>query len=192
MPYLLTGCVSFLFFVVYDINSISLKSKLLHKSFAVGCMLLAASTAGLIAVSDPKNNFDLLRTGFFSILALVFLILLVYTLFFALPFHDTYIYGDKEEKSAPSACQSGVYALCRHPGVIWFVGFYFSLWLMIPDSLLLSAAVIFSILNIAYVVFQDKWTFMRSFSDYSQYKKNTPFLIPTFQSITRRKCRPPL
>lgn len=185
MPYLLIGCVSFLFFVLYDINSVTLKNKLLHKSFAVGCMLLAASTAGLIVVSGLNNSVDLLRTGFFSILALIFIILLVYTLFFALPFHDTYTYGDKVENTV-STCQTGMYALCRHPGVIWFSGFYFSIWLMFPDPLLLSAAIVFSMLNIAYVVFQDKWTFMRSFSDYDQYKKNTPFLIPTFQSI--KKC----
>ena len=47
-----------------------------------------------------------------------FLVLLVYTLFFALPFHDTYIHGT----TAPSLCRSGVYALCRHPGVLWLSG----------------------------------------------------------------------
>ncbi len=49
-----------------------------------------------------------------------FLALLIYTLFFALPFEETYC----EENKLRAAYTEGVYGLCRHPGVLWFAGAY--------------------------------------------------------------------
>jgi len=75
--------------------------------------------------------------------------------------------------------------LCRHPGVLWFMGFYFFLWLTLKIPLLLLAGIIFSCFNLMYVIFQDRWTFTRVFEDYNDYKKLTPFIIPNFKSIKR-------
>ena len=60
----------------------------------------------------------------FGIGAMCFLALLIYTLFFALPFEETYC----EENRLRAAYTEGVYGLCRHPGVLWFAGAYFCMW----------------------------------------------------------------
>jgi protein-S-isoprenylcysteine O-methyltransferase Ste14 len=175
------GIGAFLFFIIYDINSVTKKRQLFGGSFFIGFVLLIISTVGIVTSSLDQTAAGNLGIVYFSLAAL-FLILLIYTLFMAIPFKETYIKAGNK----PAVCESGVYALCRHPGVLWFTGFYFFTWLALPSPLLLAAAAIFSILNIVYVIFQDRWTFMLAFENYNEYKRTTPFLIPNLGSI--KKC----
>ena len=62
-------------------------------------------------------------TGF-GLGGFLFLCLLIYTLFFALPFEETYC----EENKLRAAYTEGMYGLCRHPGVLWFAGAYLCMW----------------------------------------------------------------
>ena len=59
----------------------------------------------------------------------------------------------------------------------------------IPDSTalrsLLSAGMVFSVLNVLYALFQDRVTFPKTFSDYGEYRKRVPFLIPNKESVLR-------
>jgi len=181
MTYLWMGSLAFLFFVIYDINSVILNSRLLHSAFFIGCFLLVAATGGLISVTLAQEPRVTDRVFVFIPLAVVFLFLLVYTLFFAVPFEDTYMKSD----GSPEICTTGFYALSRHPGFLWFAGLYFSLWLALSGDLLLSAGILFCLLNLLYIIFQDRWTFMKIFPDYGDYKKMTPFLIPNRQSFSR-------
>lgn len=179
MIYIIIGIFAFLLFVIYDINSIIMKNKHLYCCFFTGFILLIIATMGIVLSSWGLIKVDILRIMLFGIMAVLFLCLMIYTLFFALPFKNTYV----DSKASPKVCKAGVYALCRHPGVLWFIGFYTFLGLALKIPLLLTAAVVFSILNILYVIFQDQWTFLRSFEDYDQYKIDTPFLIPNIESI---------
>lgn len=179
MIYIFMGLIAFILFILYDVNSIIIKNKLLKCCFFAGIMLLIAATAGIIVTSWNSLKINILRMISFGILALLFFLLLIYTLFFAIPFKKTYIQSTDSSK----LCKSGVYALCRHPGVLWFMGFYAFLGLALWIPLLFTAAVIFSALNIIYVLFQDRWTFVKSFEEYDRYKSNTPFLIPSRNSI---------
>ncbi len=181
MIYIFMGIAAFILFVLYDINSIILKNKLLKCSFFAGFILLAVSTFGLVWSTRDLIKLNLINILLNGCLSAVFFFLLIYSLFFAIPFKNTYI--AKEEAS--KVCKRGVYALCRHPGVLWFTGFYLFLGLALRQPLLFTAAGIFSFLNILYVLFQDNWTFMKSFPDYGAYKIDTPFLIPNRQSIKR-------
>lgn len=181
MSYIIIGCLAFLFFMIYDINSVTANYRLLRCGFFVGCFLLIAATGGIISATITNTMWYTGRALVWIPAAVVFLLLLVYTLFFAIPFEATYI----KLNEAPRTCTIGFYALCRHPGVLWFIGFYFSLWLALSGSLLLLAGIVFSLLNLAYIVLQDRWIFMKTFSDYGEYKKTTPFLIPTRQSLKR-------
>lgn len=181
MNYIIMGILAFVFFAVYDINSIIFKKKLLYCSFFAGFSLLTCATFGIIITSWDMTYIHNLRLGIFGIIAVIFLVLLIYTLFFALPFKDTYIETEKK----PKVFQNGVYALCRHPGVLWFIGFYAFLGLALDMPLLQKAAAIFSFLNILYVILQDRWTFIKSFENYDQYKIETPFLLPNLKSIKR-------
>ena len=103
--------------------------------------------------------------------------------FFALPFETTYI----QESRYREAYTEGVYALCRHPGVLWFAGLYLCLGALWKDRDGMLFAVTMIILNILYVIFQDWYSFPKTFSNYKEYKKATPFLLPNKRSILR--CR---
>jgi protein-S-isoprenylcysteine O-methyltransferase Ste14 len=181
MIYIILGVFAFLLFIIYDINSVLMKIKLLQACFFIGFLLLMVATIGIVIEAWDIILFHTLRMVGFGTFAGVFLYLLIYTLFFALPFKDTYI----ENEGLPKVCNNGVYALCRHPGVLWFTGFYLFIALALNIPLLLTAAIIFSSLNILYVIFQDQWTFMKVFDDYEQYQIETPFLIPNRKSIKR-------
>ena len=181
MIYILMGLLGFLLFAAYDINSITTKKNIVNSFFFVGSFLLIAATAGIIIESFHAIQWDLGWMSIFGFFSLIFLILLIYTLFFALPFNETYV----KSNATPKVYQDGFYALCRHPGVLWFMGFYFFLWLTLKIPLLLLAGIIFSCFNLMYVIFQDRWTFTRVFEDYNDYKKLTPFIIPNFKSIKR-------
>lgn len=181
MPYLIIGSLAFLFFMIYDINSVTKKIRLLRSGFFIGCFLLIAATGGIIFSTIAEMDWYSVRTLVFMPMAILFLFLLIYTLFFAIPFQEAYI----KTSSPPKTCTTGFYALSRHPGVLWFMGFYFSLWLALSGSLLLLAGILFSLLNLFYIILQDRWIFMEIFPDYGDYKKTTPFLIPNDQSVRR-------
>lgn len=181
MIYIFLGILSFLLFLTYDINRIILKNKLLNSCFFAGFILLTAATTGILITAWYTGYTARLRTAVWIILAAAFLILLIYTLFFALPFKNTYL----DEKGRSLVCQKGVYALCRHPGVIWFTGFYICLGQAFPTRILINAAVCFCLCNVLYVFIQDKWIFTRTIVNYDMYKRNTPFLLPNRRSMKR-------
>ncbi len=107
--------------------------------------------------------------------------LLVYTLFFAVPFQEAYVEGSKQK-----ICKTGVYALCRHPGVLFLAGFYLFLSLGLGKPFMLLAGTVYTGMNLLYILLQDRYTFPRLFEGYDDYRKETPYLIPDADSI--RKC----
>jgi len=107
--------------------------------------------------------------------------MLIYSLFGALPFSNTYLNGAARRK----VYDRGIYALCRHPGVLWFTLFYLSYWMIFSSSVLLWAGISFSLGNLLYAILQDLFFFPQIFANYNEYKESTPFLIPTRSSIRR-------
>lgn len=170
------GCIAFLFYVLYDINQCWLKQKFLQPCFFIGSLLLVAAT-GKIVIEAGVSKMTLFH-GVALTLAVIFALLLIYTLFFAIPFEETYI-----EEQFNHVCKSGVYALCRHPGVLFLLGFYVFLSVAISSRRLLNAGLLFSLCNVVYVILQDKFFFPRCFDDYPVYQKEVPFLIPTSSSV---------
>lgn len=180
MPWLIAGGFAFLLFYLYDINGVRVQNRFFKYSFFAGCALLLVATAGLIGAM-PKEVFEKPRFYIFSVLGLAFLCLLVYTLFFALPFKKTYV----KEDGKPTVYTSGIYALCRHPGVLWLTLFYGFMWLATAQTIMLWAFLLFSLLDLIYVILQDKWIFPITLNGYEAYQKSTPFLIPTYRSFRR-------
>lgn len=182
------GFIVFGLYILYDINSVRWKNSLLHASFLLGSILLAALTVIQIVAALPLIQKDL-RFWIFLVLAAAALALLVDTLFFELPFEKTYLQPNEK----PQVYDGGMYALCRHPGVIWFFFLYLFLGIAFLPSRLLYVGGIYSILNLIYVVIQDVWTFPRTFCDYKRYQESTPFLVPNINSAKRalrtRKAR---
>lgn len=178
------GGIAFLLFVIYDLEQAQYISRRFHKIvqffFSLGFIVLLISTLGVLYRTLTVIPFGGLRQMGFILSALLFLILLVYTLFFVLPFQETYV-----EQTGAKTYDKGVYALCRHPGVLWFAGFYFSLWLAFQTSGLLWMAIWYTGLNLGYIILQDVAIFPRVFSDYLRYQQEVPFLVPTKRSLTR-------
>lgn len=168
------GVLAFGLYFLYDINSITWKASGLRCFFGAGTVLLGAAT-----VLDLR---EAVRMGAFSgagdwvLLAGAALCFgaLIYCLFFALPFGETYVKQDTGSR----VCRSGVYGLCRHPGILCFWGMYLLLGLAaLPGKLILNALV-FSLLDLLYAWFQDRVTFPKTFCDYSDYRSHVPFLFP--------------
>lgn len=174
------GTAAFAAFFAYDIDSVRPVRPWFHRLFVVGCVLLAAAT-GLL-VWNCRAFFTFRGAApVLGLLTLVFLGLLVYTLFFALPFSATYL----EENAPRKAYTGGVYALCRHPGVLWFAGAYLCLAGLLGAPRAAVFALVMTGWNIVYVLFQDFWTFPKSFVNYEEYRRTTPFLLPTPGSAAR-------
>ena len=177
------GIGGFLLYLLYDINSFKWQSRLLHTAFALGTLLVGAATVldlwgawRLGAFSGPGDAVLLLVAG-------ACLTALVYSLFFALPFQETY----RQQEQGRHVYDGGVYALCRHPGILCFFGLYLCLGLAALPGGLLAHGLVFSLLNLAYAGFQDRVTFPKTFCDYEAYRKKAPFLIPTGDSIRRAR-----
>lgn len=177
------GIGGFLLYLLYDINSFKWQSQLLHTAFALGTLLVGAATVldlwgawRLGAFSGPGDAMLLLA-------AAACLAALVYSLFFALPFQETY----REQETGRRVYDGGAYALCRHPGILCFFGLYLCLGLAALPGKLLAHGMAFSLLDLAYAGFQDRITFPRTFCDYEAYRQKAPFLIPTGESIRRAR-----
>lgn len=179
MEYISLGVFAFVMFGVYDINSVKAKSKILQITFFIGVLLLSAATGLLLWKGWNTVDIVINRAVPFLAMGLFFLLLLIYTLFFALPFNETYI----SSLEKPKVCMKGIYGICRHPGFWCFLGMYACFAIAIPERGMIAGAAIFCILNFVYIVIQDMWTFPNCFGDYHQYKEKVPFLIPTKESL---------
>ena len=147
--------------------------------FPLGALLLVLGT-----VLEARQGTPLVHgwlRGLLFALGGLFLALEVYTLFFALPVEASYASpGEKRP-----ACTTGVYALCRHPGVLWFAGLYGCLAL--AAGLPLWEAAVLIAFNVGLVAFEDRCVFPARLEGYGAYQASTPFLVPNGASI--RACR---
>ena len=180
---LLLGIAAFGLYLLYDINSYTRKLGFVHSFFLLGTVLLAIATALDVWAAVKAGAFS----GWLDIVLLIgaaaFFVALIYSLFFALPFQETYT----EQEGSGRVYSGGVYALCRHPGILCFFGMYLLLGLAaLPTGMILNC-VIFSLLDLGYAWFQDRVTFPKTFCDYTVDQKNVPFLIPTKASIRMAK-----
>lgn len=182
MIFILTGCLAFAFFYIFDFNKTRFFKKSLNISFAAGTVLLAASTAGILLGNYRSYEVIYPLKLFFGALSAASLLALFYTMFSSLPFVQTYT----EAGRGNSVVDGGMYALCRHPGVIWFFFFYLFLWLASGRMMMMWAGLIWTIMDIILVYVEDRWFFPAAFNGYEQYKSKVPFLIPNPASI--KKC----
>lgn len=179
---LLCGVLSFALMLVGDLFFAATGRPVWKAAFPVGFAMCAGSTAWIAVVCAPAA-YAVWRLAAFGIPAAVFAALLVHALFFALPAAETYaLNGEKT-----TVCDSGVYALCRHPGVLWFALLYLSLLGM--GLLPLSAALIFPTANFLYAAAQDRWVFEETIAGYAAYKRRVPCFLPTAESVRRSMGR---
>lgn len=168
---LLIGGIGFLLCFLYDWNRVFWKKKWMSGFFWIGCLCqVYAGIAMLVQVWKNRHAGWLVFTG----AAFLCLAGLIYTLFFALPFDSTYC----QEANQHRVCRTGIYGVCRHPGIWWFFGCFLCLGLASGDIDAIVSGVLLSVMNLLYAWYQDKWIFPEEFSDYRDYQKEVPFLLP--------------
>ena len=165
----LIGAAAFLLMLLGDVNDAVWHKGALRLCFPIGFVLLAAATALRLDYSGIDAAWCAVSGAF--------LLVLLYVLFGSFSVKDAYVRQD----SGRQVYDKGFYALCRHPGVLFFAGLYVSLHyafeLPWPD------AALYSTLNLLLAAAEDKWFFPRSIGGYVEYKKRVPFLIPTSAGI---------
>lgn len=178
---LLLGLAAFALYFLYDINSISRQYRLLRSFFALGTLLLGAALVLDLAAAFTAGAISGAVDCVLLFCSALCFAALIYSLFFALPFDETYV----AENSPRCVYSGGVYGLCRHPGILCFFGMELLLGLAALPTAMLLRGMIFSALNLLYAYFQDRISFPKTFCDYSDYQKNVPFLIPDGASLRR-------
>ncbi len=181
------GIFAFVLFIFSDLTKLRGKRTLTVLFFALGGIFLIGATFSMFVSADLFAIFEanFLRAAVISLCVAGALGLLIFTLFFALPAVPTYT--GTEQLSLVS---SGMYALCRHPGVLWLSLFYLLSWFLCRTPVFLCAFFVFSALDTLYVLWQDIDVFPRSIPGYEAYRKTTPFLIPTCASVRSALNRP--
>ncbi len=178
---IIIGSIGFFFYFIYDINSISKNYSSLQKGFLIGTIFVAAASIGMLVSGWKMIDWESLLTYILLLGGMVLFAMLIYTLFFALPFEATYVEKNRERL----AYTEGVYAICRHPGVLWYAGMYLCMAGMIKTRESAIQAIVFILWNVAYIILQDCFIFPQTFRNYKEYKKMTPFLFPNRKSIKR-------
>lgn len=173
------GIVGFLLYLLYDINSFTRQSKIVHSFFMLGTILIGIAGLVDLYAAWQLGAFSMGLDVLFTALGVLSFVALMYCLFFALPFEETYAKQCTDHR----VYDKGVYALCRHPGILCFWAMFLFFGLAALPGNFLRNGMIFSLLNLAYAWFQDCYTFPRTFCDYETYRKKVPFLIPNRDSI---------
>lgn len=159
------GIVAFFLFALGDINDAYIKKPALKPLFNAGMILLVISTVCSLSIKLSVKLVWLIPGA-------VCLIYLVKALYFSFPAKETYFDAPGEK----DVVDTGLYSMCRHPGVLFFAGLY--LCLSFGAGLPLEMSVIYIILNLLLAAFEDKIIFPISLSGYEEYKKWVPFIIP--------------
>lgn len=166
-----------LFFLYDMLNVRAPQARIANLLFPLSCVMVGVSTALMVWISKDYfalNGFSLVSLA----LAVACGIAMVIALFFSLP-KDTYTDPGQKRK----AFKGGMYALCRHPGVLWYALMYVFLMLPMQNMAGWTICLVLVLGNVLYMLLQDFWTFPAVFVDYSEYKQKTPLFFPTPQSI---------
>ncbi len=174
---IILGIIGFMLLYIFDLNKILWQKQILNVLFAFGLMLLGIGTF-LLYYEYEMIIFSYNLSWLFIIFAIINLLLIFYALFGALPFKRTYIKTDINK-----VVDTGLYALCRHPGVLFFGFFYLFLYLSNLRNIFLWSFLLWTIMDIIHVWIQDQFIFPKALIGYTAYQKNVPFLIPTIKSI---------
>ena len=175
---LIVGVAGFL--VVYTFDWVSLRRIRATKQI-VGFLFIALEGYALFLACWGVSRFWLpvgvVVLGWFFLPASV--VLLVYSVLIEIPLVKTYGHAGVGDR----LIRTGTYALVRHPGVIWYALFLLSLVLITRSVTLLVAAPVWLLMDVLYVVIQERFFLQRMFPAYEQYRHQTPMLIPTRRSI---------
>lgn len=180
MKYIFTGIGAFVllyFFDFYTLKDEGMKKKV----FGVAGLGLLIYSAIMVAAVSEKASFPVIQRIIAGVFCALAAFLLIYSLFLELPFVKTY--GTDQHNNV--LVDTGTYALCRHPGVLWFGLLFFFFFFATGAVLLIPAGIIWTSIDAVHVYLQEKLFFHKMFPEYGNYVKNTPMLFPTVKSLKR-------
>ena len=179
MLYIIIGAIGFVVVHIFDLVALKRVPRLKPVIWCIGSGLLIYSLVMIcrypVKIVLPAWS-TYLGWGVFALSASF----LIHSLFISLPFRKTYLDAGVGDKLV----RTGLYALVRHPGILWFPLFMLSLIPISRSSLLLIAVPTFIALDIVLVVIQDKFIFGRMFRGYERYRRETPMLLPNKKSFS--------
>lgn len=180
MGYLVLGSIGFLFLYVFDYNKVKKIHAVFNSFFAIGISIIGYASLSLVIISSPTFSLGFWLTGTFYVFAILAALQMFYALFGALPFNGTYVSGQ-----ANQTIDTGMYALCRHPGVWGFFFMYLFVFLASGDIIILYACILWTIMDVVHVWIQDTYFFPKTLNGYKRYQQTTPFLLFNKQSLER-------
>ena len=176
--YVSLGLLAFAFALIFDIASLRGPLWLKRVSgLAVPVIFIYAAVE--VSCQRPRLAFPFYVGVMGWALLGLSLCLLIYSLFIEISFVQTYPGAGTGDRLVTT----GTYALCRHPGVLWFSLFVVSLFLVSRSREWLAAGPIWIGADWVYSWIQDRWIFPRMFSGYADYQHRTPMFVPTRASI---------
>lgn len=189
MSPIVVGCLCFGLLLLADLAE--LRRRVLLRRLALGAaILLFLPSLLLLALAPGRLGLSPLPRAAGGLLALLALLLLLRSLVLELRT------GRRGEGKAgtggaegPKALVSdGSYALCRHPGVLEYLGFHLGLCGLADSRGLLLALPFWAAAEIGAVFIEDRLIFPRLFGEaYLDYQRRVPFLIPGLRPRRRRE-----
>ena len=156
--------------------------------YVVGALLLIASLVVLATFSDRFPISAGIRV-IAGIATAFFLLLMVYSLVFEVSSPSVYMgrtraEGERSTGHEDVLVTTGTYALCRHPGVLWFAGTVGALSVVTASRDLATAAPALVLFDLLHAWYQDRVVMpIRYGSAFANYRRSVPMVIPRPRTI---------
>jgi protein-S-isoprenylcysteine O-methyltransferase Ste14 len=178
MNWIFLGLTAFLALTLFDVHKLKPIHPLFNGLFALGVVVLGIATYGIL-ISEPWFAFTPQPMAW--IVAGLGLGEMVFALFLALPFAATYV----ESPQQSTVISTGLYGVCRHPGVWGFILYYLAASVASGNGTLVVAGIVFSLADLIHVMMQDRLFFTQTLSGYADYQAQVPFLFFGWKEIRR-------
>lgn len=180
MAYYLFSIISFLCLLISDYLQIIQKR--------IPIILFSIAGYGGITASLIFSSISYWNTEGYSVitgLKALFLVfsfaLLLYQLFLEIPLSPQI-----QKTQERMAVQQGSYSHVRHPAFYPFLLLTAALSLLVNNRHFIPIALLMNVLNFILIVIEDIFIFPEVFDNYSDYKKNVPFLVPDLKRYPRQ------
>ena len=169
---LLTGAAGFISLALFDLLQLTNRKRTRLFFSIIGYGGVAGSVLMQIILYEPAPAPASLKT-LLIILAHGALLLLLYSLFLEIPLSEPF-----RQQKERQAIRHGTYGIVRHPGFLWFLAGELALWGLYREPEFALSALLLVIMNFLLVLLEDRVIFPRLLSNYEEYQKAVPLLIP--------------
>jgi protein-S-isoprenylcysteine O-methyltransferase Ste14 len=176
--YIVLSAIGFGFLFLFEVVSINNLPAFKPIIFLISNGLLIPSVI-LMALSPNKVIFPVWTFSLGWILLPPAVFLKIYSLLIGLPFRKTYI----SKEVSHTLITTGIYSLVRYPWLGSFLLMLLALILVSGSRLLMIATPILIGMNLILAILQDRFFYIRMFTGYAGYRRQTPMLIPNRQSL---------